>query len=275
VSPTISIGPLAVPVALLVVLAAVTAGWWAGERIGVRRGVPTTWALYVLLAAALVAARLAFVVQYRSAYLDAPLSMLDIRDGGWRPLAGLFGAALAAALLAIWRKPLARPLLAAVAGAGAVWAAGTLSLVALAPSPPRLPGLTLPSLAGAPVALDRFEGKPIVVNLWATWCPPCRREMPVLQHAQQRYPDTQFVFLNQGEEPAAVGRFLAANHLTLANVLLDQGGRAGVQLGQRALPTTLFFDARGRLVDTRVGELSAATLAERLEKFTPSPTGPR
>ena len=271
-SPTISIGPMAIPMALLVVVAAVTAGWWAGERVGVRRGVPTEAALYMLLAAALIGARLAFVMQYRSAYLDAPLSMLDIRDGGWRPVAGLVGAVAAAALLVTWRKALARPLLAAVGSAGAVWLAGTIALLATAPSQGSLPELTLPSVAGAPVALDQFKGKPVVVNLWATWCPPCRHEMPVLQQAQQRHPSIHFVFLNQGEQAAGVASFLAANHLTLANVLLDQTGQAGTQFGQRALPTTLFFDANGRLVDTRVGELSSATLTERLERLAASPT---
>lgn len=271
-NPALAIGPLALPVSLLVVLAAVISGWLAAERVGLRRGVPTEAALYVLLATALVIARLAFVLQYRSAYVDAPWSMLDIRDGGWRPIAGLLGASAAAAMLIIRRKALAAPLLAAVGGAGFVGLAGTLVLLAVTPSDTRLPALTLPSLGGAPVALDGFKGKPIVLNLWATWCPPCRHEMPMLYQAQQRHPGVNFVFLNQGEQAGGVRTFLQSNRLELNNVLLDQKGQAGVQLGHRALPTTLFFDAQGRLVDTRVGELSAATLAQRLEVLVPPPT---
>src|SRR5690606_40886240 len=59
--------------------------------------------------------------------------------------------------------------------------------------------LALTKLEGGEVRLPTFIGQPTVVNLWATWCPPCRREMPVLRDAQQRYPDIAFIFANQGE----------------------------------------------------------------------------
>lgn len=112
----------------------------------------------------------------------------------------------------------------------------------------------------------------MVVNLWATWCAPCRREMPVLQQAQAARPEVHFVFLNQGESAERVLAFLGSQQLPLRNVLLDAHGQAGAQLGHRALPTTLFYDASGRLVDTRVGELSHATLAQRLEAMDPLPS---
>ena len=134
----------------------------------------------------------------------------------------------------------------------------------------RLPPLAVQSLEGPTVSLASFQGKPTVVNLWATWCPPCRREMPVLEQAQVQRPDVNFVFLNQGESPDRVRSFLAAQNLPLRNVLLDVHGRAGIELGHRALPTTLFYDARGRLVDTRVGELSQASLGQRLSMLSSS-----
>ena len=112
-----------------------------------------------------------------------------------------------------------------------------------------------------------------MVNLWATWCPPCQREMPVLQKAQAARPDVHFVFVNQGESAQQVAAYLARSGLQLRNVLLDAKGDAGTALGHRALPTTLFFDAEGRLVDTRLGELSEASLAERLANLPPS--GPK
>jgi hypothetical protein len=94
--------------------------------------------------------------------------------------------------------------------------------------------------------------------------------MPVLQKAQAARPDVHFVFLNQGESPRQVAAYLARSGLQLRNVLFDLHGDAGARLGHRALPTTLFFDASGRLVDTRVGELSEASLAERLANLPPS-----
>ena len=127
-----------------------------------------------------------------------------------------------------------------------------------------MPPLTLSSLEGRPVSLAGFAGKPTVVNLWATWCPPCQREMPALQQAQAANPDVNIVFVNQGEESPTIAAFLDRHGLALRNVLVDPQRRTGAALGHRALPTTLFFDAQGRLADTRIGELSQATLTQRL-----------
>ena len=71
--------------------------------------------------------------------------------------------------------------------------------------------------------------------------------------------------LRQGESADKVGAWLQARKLPVRNMLLDGNGQAGAAFKQRALPMTLFFDARGRLVGTRIGELSSATLTERLE----------
>lgn len=108
------------------------------------------------------------------------------------------------------------------------------------------------------------DGKPMVVNLWASWCPPCRREMPVLAAAQQRETGISFVFANQGENAATIQRYLSASRLDLANVLFDQETRLGFVAGSGTLPLTLFYDASGRLVATHLGALSAAALAIKL-----------
>lgn len=120
------------------------------------------------------------------------------------------------------------------------------------------------------------DGKPMVVNLWATWCPPCRREMPVLAAAQQRERGVSFVFANQGESRAAVVRYLTTSQLDLANVTLDRYSELGSVAGSGMLPATLFYDGRGRLIDTYLGELTAATLEKKLSQMRPhqSPTLP-
>jgi thiol-disulfide isomerase/thioredoxin len=115
------------------------------------------------------------------------------------------------------------------------------------------------------VRLDGFAGRPTVVNLWATWCPPCVREMPVLQQAQRAHSDVHFVFVNQGEPAERVRSWLSGRGLELRNVLIDGRGQAGAAFDQQGLPTTLFFDAEGRLVGRRIGELSSATLGEKLD----------
>ncbi len=113
------------------------------------------------------------------------------------------------------------------------------------------------------------DGKPLVVNLWATWCPPCRREMPVLAAAQQRERGVNFVFANQGENRATVVRYLTASQLALANVTLDRYNELGNVAGSGMLPATLFYDGSGRLIDTHLGELTAATLEKKLSPLRP------
>ena len=263
----VTIGPVAISLSLLVQLAGVLSGWALACWLAARRRVEVDVALYVLLASALLGSRLAFVLQFWEAYAQDPWSILDIRDGGGKPLVGLLAAATVAVMVGSWRRALAVPLLSAIAASALVWMAASVALQSHAPVEKHLPELALPSLAGTPVPLERFKGKPIVMNLWATWCPPCRREMPILQRGQQTHPDVNFVFLNQGEQGDAVNTFLVANHLAVRNVLLDLEGQA-IHLGGGALPTTLFFDGDGRLVDTRIGELSSATLSERLQALT-------
>jgi len=102
------------------------------------------------------------------------------------------------------------------------------------------------------------------LNMWATWCPPCRREMPVIERAQAAYPDVSFVLVNQGEDLQTIQRFLAEEGLQLSDVLRDPHSRTMAETGARALPTTLYFSPDGRLVDSHMGELTGASLADTL-----------
>jgi thiol-disulfide isomerase/thioredoxin len=268
VSPTLQLGPLVLSVPLLLGAAAFLLAGFVGRRLGKADGAQVDAQLLRMLLLGVLAARVAFVVQFRDAYLKWPLGILDIRDGGWNMAVGL-GAALAYGAFVLARRAVLRkPLVVALAAGAGLWLAGTLILSVNAPRDVRLPQLTLLSMEGQTVALSTFAGRPTVVNLWATWCPPCQREMPVLRAAQLARPDVHFVFLNQRESAQQVASFLQKRGLVLQNVLLDGRGEAGTALGQRALPTTLFFDAGGRLVDTRVGELSEASLTERLASIS-------
>jgi thiol-disulfide isomerase/thioredoxin len=262
----LQIGPLVLPVSLLFMFLAIAAaafiGKWASR--GVRVDVEPT--LFGTLVVGVVVARLAFVLQFSTSYQTSPLAVLDIRDGGWRPLAGFAAAWLFAIGWQLKRPVLRKPLLAAVFAGTLIWGGG-IAAVSLREEERLLPTLALTSLQGATVDLAQFKGKPTVVNLWATWCPPCVREMPVLHAAQAGSPAVNFVFINQGESAQRVGGWLAARNLSLSNVLLDTKGQALLAFDRRGLPTTLFFDAQGRLVSTRTGELSAATLTEKLKSI--------
>ena len=272
---SIHIGPLVVPLILLLLVGAVAFGAFIGKRVGRKTGADIESSLFRGLLVALARARLAFVWQYHTAYFSAPLDILDIRDGGWEPQVGFIAAWLYVLVLTRRRPLMRKPMLAAMTAASIFWIAG-LTTLALQPQGERgLPAMTLPTVEGRSVSLPEFVGKPTVLNLWATWCPPCQREMPVLQQAQAEHPELNFVFLNQGESADQVRAFLAARSLKLRHVLLDPKGLAGSQFGQQALPTTLFFDARGHLVDTRIGGLSQATLAQRLDSLSDQSTSSR
>ena len=258
-------GPIALPWPLLVGLGAIVLGFIVGKRAGAGGGVDIESLLFKVLLVGLVVARLAFVWEWRDPYLREPLGILDFRDGGWTPEAGLIAACLYALSLIRRTPALRKPLLAAMLTAIPVWLSGTVVLALWAVEETRLPPLALQSLDGRTVSLTAFEGKPTVVNLWATWCPPCRHEMPVLAQAQAAHPEINFVFIDQGEAAQKVGGYLDGQRLALRNVLLDARLEVGARLGYRVLPSTLFFDAGGRLVSSRIGALSAATLAQRLD----------
>ena len=146
---------------------------------------------------------------------------------------------------------------------GAFWIATTIIAMLLAASVTQIPAVSLTRIGGASAPLQSLGGKLMVVNLWATWCPPCRREMPVLRDAQVRHPEIVFVFANQGESEDAVQQYLAAEHLDLTNVLLDPHMQTGQAMNAIALPTTLIFDAQGKLVWRRLGEFSESMLARQ------------
>ncbi|MGV8189993.1 TlpA family protein disulfide reductase, partial [Pseudomonas aeruginosa] len=100
----------------------------------------------------------------------------------------------------------------------AFWLLGSLGL-GIYERGTRLPELSLRNAAGESVQLADFRGRPLVINLWASWCPPCRREMPVLQQAQAENPDVVFLFANQGESAETVRHFLQGENLRLDNLL--------------------------------------------------------
>ena len=221
---TINLGPLALAVPHVLMLVslfiAMLTGWWVGRRS--ERNPEQQ--LFRLLLVALLVARLAFVLVYVEHFRDEPWRVIDIRDGGFIAWPGLVVAVLLGSLLA-WRDSgLRRPLGAAVLVGVLSWGFGTFALHAFEQGT-RLPEMGLRDNQGKPVALQDYVGKPLVVNLWATWCPPCRREMPALAAMQRKRPDVGFVFVNQRESADTVRRFLAGQGLRLQNVVTDPAGR--------------------------------------------------
>lgn len=126
-----------------------------------------------------------------------------------------------------------------------------------------LPALELPCLAGGPeVSMDDLGSRPVLVNLWASWCGPCREEMPMLQAAYERS-GSQVGFLGviTQDTASASTSFLGDFGVTYAQVV-DEDGALLKELGAPGLPVTLAVDADGRIIDRQIGQVSEARLGE-------------
>ncbi|NLG71452.1 MAG: TlpA family protein disulfide reductase [Chloroflexi bacterium] len=131
------------------------------------------------------------------------------------------------------------------------------------PAPP----FELQSLAGETYRLEDLHGQPVVVNFWATWCAPCRLEMPLLDSYQAQYGDQLTILAVNFDEPQdLVQRFVDELGLTLP-VLLDPGGKVVNQYRVRGYPTTVFIDAEGVIRYQHMGQLEERQLARYLEEM--------
>ena len=130
------------------------------------------------------------------------------------------------------------------------------------------PGFRLPSLAGGEVDLASQRGKVVVLNFWATWCPPCVAEMPSLErlHRSLSPEGVAVVTVSTDEDEAELRRFVAERSLTLP-VLKDPGGRlAAGQYRTTGYPETFVLDRNGRVLQHVVGPAEWDS-AERLAYF--------
>jgi peroxiredoxin len=127
------------------------------------------------------------------------------------------------------------------------------------------PDFELELLDGTKVSLSDFEGHPILINYWATWCPPCREELPLIQERLDRYsPDLVVLTINAGEEPKTVRNFIQQKAFSF-HVLLDPEWKAEALYGIYAYPTTVFIDREGLIQARYVGGMSAEILDEYLK----------
>ena len=140
------------------------------------------------------------------------------------------------------------------------------------PGPVPAPDFTVYDEAGNEVRLSDYLGKPVVVNFWASWCGPCRMEMPEFQEKHLELGgEVQFLMINMtgGRETVETARdFIAGQGYTFP-VLYDAEGDASVTYGAYALPTTYFIDAEGYAIAQARGAINSETLQAGIDMIYP------
>jgi peroxiredoxin len=124
---------------------------------------------------------------------------------------------------------------------------------------------TLMDLQGKSWTLKALRGKVVLVNFWATWCPPCRKEIPDIETLYNRFKDRGFVVLGISDEKEATVQQYVGQHEMTYPVLLDPGRKVNTQFAVEGIPRSLIYDRSGKLaaeaIDMRTQKQLLALLA--------------
>ena len=128
----------------------------------------------------------------------------------------------------------------------------------------------IPALAGDPIKVDDFTGKITLLNFWATWCPPCRAEMPSIERLYKQMDGTNFriIAVNAGEHRSQVTSFIEKNKYTFP-IYLDESNQLSSIFAARGLPSTYLVNKEGKVIAARIGamEYDQAELIKLLKEL--------
>ena len=153
----------------------------------------------------------------------------------------------------VYRKTLNRKPRRLVAGFLFLFICSVTFAMSKAPDPSAT-DFTLLDLEGNKHTLSDYKGKVVFLNFWATWCPPCRAEMPSMQKLYETWDKDKFVMLavNIGESREKVRSFAESNGYTFP-ILLDEDQKVARKYGIRGIPATYLIDEQGNMVNKVVG----------------------
>lgn len=131
---------------------------------------------------------------------------------------------------------------------------------------PLAPDFSLKTLNGEDFQLSSLRGKGVLINFWATWCPPCRAEIPMFQNYYEKYKDKDFVIVGVSMDNNAelARRFMENFGVTYINVLGDR--KVATQYNARGLPTSYILDKKGRVIQMYLGKPKEAQLEKDIQK---------
>ncbi|MBS1269525.1 MAG: Thiol-disulfide oxidoreductase ResA [Gammaproteobacteria bacterium] len=287
-----TLGPLLIPTRIAAFVVAVFVALWIASRLAVRSGADATWTRQTCAGSALaglITARIAYVALNWNAFALEPWTALYIWQPGYLLVAGLAGGALYVlyrlrSQAADRRLPHLRAISTGFAVGATLLATALISITfpppsGVAGSEDKVQDFELVNLDGERVALSDLQGKGVVLNFWATWCPPCRREMPLLESIWLEYRSKGIVIVgvDVGESPKMVRSFIDTMGITYPVWTNAGSGAQDVddtneifgRFGGVGLPTTVFIDPDRIIEDIYVGELNRAVLVEQLTGLLP------
>lgn len=262
----LTLGPLVLPLSKIPALIALIVLLLTSELFNKRYPGLARWGWLCALVATLTS-RLFYAAGAPSAYIHEPWTLLYF----WQPGFSLAGALIGGLLFTVWYLRRQPPVL--IRGFTIFGLSSFLGLALLFLTPgtqftqEQLPELTFTDINNQEQTLSDFTGTPVIVNLWATWCPPCRREMPML-HSYINDPRLNIVLINQGESLVKVDQFLRSQKLEFPYLFLDNFHTASRHFNAQGLPATLFYNAQGQLVDRHFGELSRAQIERFIQQYS-------
>jgi cytochrome c biogenesis protein CcmG, thiol:disulfide interchange protein DsbE len=131
----------------------------------------------------------------------------------------------------------------------------------------RLPAITLPAVHGTQLDTATLTGRPVLVNIWATWCGPCRREMPALTLLSHRMgPGFTIIAIDQGEDASVVNAYVKQFGVDFP-VYLDPEQRMGTMLHLVGLPSSFFVDRNGVVKDAVDGEMTYQMMTDKAHQL--------
>ena len=131
------------------------------------------------------------------------------------------------------------------------------------------PSFKLPDLHGREIALEKFKGKVVLLDFWATWCNPCRMTMPVVEKLSKEYPDDMVVLaVNMMESEGVVEKYVFEQAIG-SQVLLDKKGTVSAAYGAYAIPMQFLIDRSGvvRHIQTGYGMNMASHMRAQIEQL--------